>query len=305
MTRENQWVERYFDQVADYYDDLQADTADLPLLPADRCLGGLMTDGPRKVMDLGCGTGRLTLKLADAGHRISAIDVSGRMIEACRARLANAGRDEELAWKADVSDPNVLAAAAYDAVFAIDLFDYLGLGMVEFLDICFRTLRPGGKLIASFGNGLLPLFSLDRSTSDFFRDHIFERVPFVDEDTRVAVTQTAKGLLRCADDPPKDHSGAQGYEADKQAGVARLVHSDLPRQSINPLTLADVLARAGFKALDQQFYGYLAVPPGLRNAFPRANDEAARQMESHWEKDWRGTFMAQRLFLVMEKIGHG
>jgi ubiquinone/menaquinone biosynthesis C-methylase UbiE len=43
-----------------------------------------------EVADLGCGTGSLSLLLAEEGHRVRGLDLSGRMVEAARAKAARA-----------------------------------------------------------------------------------------------------------------------------------------------------------------------------------------------------------------------
>lgn len=40
------------------------------------------------VLELGCGTGRITLALAEAGHRVTGLDISERMLERCTQKLA-------------------------------------------------------------------------------------------------------------------------------------------------------------------------------------------------------------------------
>lgn len=48
------------------------------------------------VLELGCGTGRITLALAEAGHRVTGLDISERMLERCsqkRARLRTETRE--------------------------------------------------------------------------------------------------------------------------------------------------------------------------------------------------------------------
>ena len=42
------------------------------------------------VADLGCGTGSLSMLLADAGHRVRGLDLSARMVDAARAKAAKA-----------------------------------------------------------------------------------------------------------------------------------------------------------------------------------------------------------------------
>ncbi|GLF99205.1 class I SAM-dependent methyltransferase [Streptomyces yaizuensis] len=48
--------------------------------------------GPLDVLDVGCGTGSLSLLLAEAGHRVTGVDLSPRMVVHARAKLAAAGR---------------------------------------------------------------------------------------------------------------------------------------------------------------------------------------------------------------------
>ncbi|OIJ64179.1 class I SAM-dependent methyltransferase [Streptomyces mangrovisoli] len=50
-----------------------------------------LPERPADVLDLGCGTGSLSLLAAEAGHRVTGIDRSPAMVERARAKLA--GRD--------------------------------------------------------------------------------------------------------------------------------------------------------------------------------------------------------------------
>ena len=53
------------------------------------------------VLDLGAGTGRLTLLLAARAKSIRAFDISAEMLRVCRARLAASGLSN---WQVDVAD---------------------------------------------------------------------------------------------------------------------------------------------------------------------------------------------------------
>ncbi|WP_405766391.1 class I SAM-dependent methyltransferase [Streptomyces sp. NBC_01538] len=50
-----------------------------------------LPDRPADVLDLGCGTGSVSLLAAEQGHRVTGVDLSPAMVEQARAKLA--GRD--------------------------------------------------------------------------------------------------------------------------------------------------------------------------------------------------------------------
>ncbi|MGW7253408.1 class I SAM-dependent methyltransferase [Streptomyces sp. NPDC054834] len=54
-------------------------------------LDGWLPGRPADVLDLGCGTGSLSLLAAERGHRVTGVDLSPPMVELARAKLA--GRD--------------------------------------------------------------------------------------------------------------------------------------------------------------------------------------------------------------------
>lgn len=53
----------------------------LPLLPA----------APSSVLDVGCGTGSLSVLVAGAGHAVCGVDLSGRMLQRARAKADDRG----------------------------------------------------------------------------------------------------------------------------------------------------------------------------------------------------------------------
>lgn len=95
-----------------------------------------------RVLDLGCGTGSLSLLAADLGHRVHGIDLSARMLEVAVAK-AN-GPDPTFA-RADVAHPPVRAAGvdvvlARHVVWALDDPAAALRGWVE-------LLAPAGRLV--------------------------------------------------------------------------------------------------------------------------------------------------------------
>jgi SAM-dependent methyltransferase len=93
------------------------------------------------ILDIGCGDGFLSRRIAEAGARVVGIDASPDMVAAARA----AGID------AHVADAQQLVyQAAFDAVFS-----NAALHWMPDLDAVFRgvhaALRPGGRLVAEMG----------------------------------------------------------------------------------------------------------------------------------------------------------
>ncbi|MFB6825232.1 class I SAM-dependent methyltransferase [Streptomyces virginiae] len=56
-----------------------------------RLLRSWLPDGPADVLDVGCGTGSLSLLAAEAGHRVTGVDLAPRMVVRAEAKLAAAG----------------------------------------------------------------------------------------------------------------------------------------------------------------------------------------------------------------------
>lgn len=101
-----------------------------------------------RVADVACGPGTISLLAAAAGARVSALDVSPRMVEAARTRAQAAGLADRVDVQLGDGQRLPLEGGAYDAAFSM-------FGLMFFPDRLAglremrRVLRPGGRAIIS------------------------------------------------------------------------------------------------------------------------------------------------------------
>ena len=97
---------------------------------------------PARVADLGCGTGTLSVLLAEAGYSVSGLDLSPEMV--ARAEAKGAGLDVTFAV-GDAGDPD-LPVGSFDVVLSRHVLWALpdpAAGLARWVDL----LAPGGRLV--------------------------------------------------------------------------------------------------------------------------------------------------------------
>mgnify|MGYP000288879893 CR=1 FL=1 len=114
-----------------------------------RCLmARLMPTAPARVADLGCGTGSLSLLLAEEGYAVDGVDFSPEMV--ARALAKTAGEPHVSIVEGDAFDPP-LPPSSYDAVLSRHVLWALP-DPVEALRRWSSLLRPGGRLVLVEGS---------------------------------------------------------------------------------------------------------------------------------------------------------
>jgi len=128
------------------------------------------------VMDLGCGTGRLLLPLARAGHSVIGVDRSPAMLARCRDKLAQEPpdvRSRTALYEGDVRDfevtrPTIGAPARVEVAFAIAPFRILQhlvtvADQLRCLAAIKKHLAPGGYFAFDVFNPHFAMMTADRS----------------------------------------------------------------------------------------------------------------------------------------------
>lgn len=77
-----------------------------------------------EILDLGCGTGHLTLDLLQAGYKVSAVDLSKELIDFATKSIKCAGYSVE-ANVMDLRDLGLLGPQRFDAVICLDVLEHI------------------------------------------------------------------------------------------------------------------------------------------------------------------------------------
>jgi trans-aconitate methyltransferase len=100
-----------------------------------------------RILDVGCGTGELTARIAASGARVVGLDSSPDMIAAAKARFCNEGAAIEFVV-ADAA--NFEFAEPFDAIFSNAALHWVK--DMESAVICMaRALKPGGRFVVEMG----------------------------------------------------------------------------------------------------------------------------------------------------------
>jgi 2-polyprenyl-3-methyl-5-hydroxy-6-metoxy-1,4-benzoquinol methylase len=126
-----------------------AGLTDCPLLTVDQRFAEKHFDRHGRLIDLGCGTGRLLVPFARRGFWVLGVDLSEEMLRVAREKARAAGVQVHL-LKANLVELGGLAGEAFD--HAACLFSTLGMisgtaNRARVLAHAYRLLRPGGKLV--------------------------------------------------------------------------------------------------------------------------------------------------------------
>jgi SAM-dependent methyltransferase len=145
------WDYLHDEQLARGYD---ASLAGSPLFAIDQEFVQKFCPQPGRLLDLGCGTGRVLVPLARRGYWVLGVDLSSEMLAVARDKAAAENVIIHL-LQANLTELDCLASATFD--YAACLFSTLGMVMgrphrQRAVEHVFRLLRPGGRFILHVHN---------------------------------------------------------------------------------------------------------------------------------------------------------
>jgi len=132
-----------YDRWAEIYDDEDNPLIALEEPEVDRLLGDV---AGLDVVDVGCGTGRHTIRLAGRGARVVGVDFSDGMLARAREKAGSS----EIRWVvADLTRPPLpLPERSFDRVLCALVVDHIG-ALAEFFAELGRLCREDGRVVVT------------------------------------------------------------------------------------------------------------------------------------------------------------
>lgn len=201
-------VRRAYDTVANDYATYLPDTraeASLDLAMIDAFIEAVGTGADVRVLDAGCGTGRMSRYVADRGCRVEGVDLSSNMV--AMARRDHGDLVFTVGSLTDLPHPNDQFAGV---MLWYSIIHTPPSGQQQIFDEVARVLRPGGHVLVGFqaGEGRR---DLSQAYRQFGHEILLERHLYTAD--QLAARMLAAGLSEVC----RLVRRAQGTERDDQA----------------------------------------------------------------------------------------
>lgn len=153
-------IQNAYNEWSKTYDSDQNLTRDLDQQVTRELLGDLHVDS---VLEIGCGTGKNTVVLANIARQVDAVDFSQGMIEKAKEKV----QAENVRFSMmDITQPWKFEDRSFDLIVCSLVLEHIQALSFVFAEVA-RTLRPNGRF---FVNELHPYKQYDGKKARFYRN---------------------------------------------------------------------------------------------------------------------------------------
>ncbi len=190
------------------------------------------------LLELGCGSGRILIPLAEAGYRVTGIEIDPGMLQVLRANLVEDLLPEVELIEADFTDFQVKEKYPL-VILPCNTYSTLDAARRRALLACVAgCLSAGGVFVAG-----LPNPALLRQMPSYGDPEVEEVFPHPLDGRAVQVSsswrRTTTGVTIAWD-----------YQHESPDGQLRVIHREVRHQMVNAQTYLSELHRAGFSAVE-------------------------------------------------------
>lgn len=160
-----QWYEELFENYANQYDKecfVHGTVGECDFIEEE-----VSHDKKKRIIDIGCGTGRHSIELTKRGYQVTGVDLSQSQLARAREKAEDAGLTIDFqqndARKLSFENEFDLAIMLCEGGFPLMETDEMNFAILKNAT---TALKDNGKLIFTTLNGLFPLF---HSVSDFYK----------------------------------------------------------------------------------------------------------------------------------------
>ena len=238
-------------EAARYYDLRPNDLGDIPFY-IDR-----LPRSDARILELGCGTGRVSIPVAQACGHLHGLDLSEAMLDLCRKKIMGAqlGRDRIIVEHADITDFDL--STEFDLIIA-PFRVIQNLEADEQLDGLLRCIRvhlaPGGHCILNVFRPYLP-------RDELFRKWVNEEENLAWEIERDGERMTCHDVRRRLVEEPLVLYPELVYRRWRDEEMLEEVVLPIPMRVFYPDEFLDLIRSAGF-AITGSWGGYAGEPYG-------------------------------------------
>ena len=169
-----------YDLLAPFYDEVNKDIdysewADF----IDEIISRFYNGKPELILDLGCGTGKMTLELSRRGYDMTGVDISPEMLDVARQSAENCGFSDKILWLCQDMTEFELYGTVDVTVSCLDCINHL------------TTKRALDKCFALVHNYLIPngLFIFDMNGKSKFEEIYADNCYAMEEEGNVCIWQ--------------------------------------------------------------------------------------------------------------------